>query len=124
MLTHFERGWVPRKLQVTAIFGGAELDLREARIPAGTVDVQITVIFGGVHIVVPPTLSVEINGSAIMGGFPQMNRAPVAPDPSVPVLRIHGTAIIGGVNVETRLPGESRLMAHRRRRRERRAMRH
>jgi len=118
-------GWtVPRHLQVTAIFGGVELDLREARLPAGTVDVEVTAVFGGVQIMVPPNLAVEIHGSAILGGFDQMDRAPLAPDPNAPVLRIHGTAVMGGVSVETRLPGESSRMAHRRRRRERRALRH
>jgi len=118
-------GWtVPRHLQVTAIFGGVELDLREARLPAGSIDVEVTAMFGGVQIVVPPSLAVEIHGSAILGGFDQMDRAPPVPDPDSPVLRIHGTAVMGGVNVETRLPGESTLMAHRRRRRERRALRH
>jgi hypothetical protein len=39
------------------------------------------------------------------------------------VLRIHGKAVLGGVNVDTRLPNESALLAHRQRRKERRAAR-
>jgi hypothetical protein len=88
---------VPHHLQATAICGGVELDLREAPLPAGTVDVEVTAVFGGVQIMVPPNLAVEIRGSAILGGFDQMDRAPPAPDPNPPVLRIHGTAVMGGV---------------------------
>jgi len=115
---------VPRHMHVTAIFGGVEIDLRDARLPAGTIDLYVRAVFGGVEIIVPPTLAVEIHGSAILGGFDQMERTPASPDPGVPVLRIHGTAILGGVNVDTRLPGESSRMAHRRNRWERRAARH
>jgi hypothetical protein len=123
--TRRDGAWtVPRRLRVTAVFGGVELDLRQARLPAGSIDVEVTAVFGGVQLIVPPTLAAEIHGSAILGGFDQMDRTPATPDPAVPVLRIRGLAVMGGVNVETRLPGESSLAAHRRRRRERRARRH
>lgn len=115
---------VPRRLHVTAFFGGVNLDLRTARLPPGSIDLDVSATFGGVQIIVPPTLSVEMHGTAIFGGFEQMERASSAPDPYVPVLRIRGRAIFGGVSVETRLPGESSMQAHRRRRKERRALRH
>jgi hypothetical protein len=118
-------GWnVPRQLRVTAFFGGVELDLREARLPPSPVDVEVKAVLGGVQIIVPPNLAVEVHGSAILGGFEQLDRTPAAPEPDVPVVRIHGTAVLGGVSVETRLPGESSRSAHRRRHRARRAARH
>ena len=123
--TRRDGAWaVPRHLKVTAVFGGVELDLREARLPAGVIDVEVTTVFGGVAIIVPPTLAVDIQGTAIMGGFEQMDRAPSAPDPNVPLLRIHGLAVFGGVDVQTRMPGESARMSFRRRRRGRRCGRH
>ena len=54
-----------------------------------------------------------------MGGFDHMERQPPVADPERPVLRVHGVAIMGGVSVETRLPGESGHQARRRERRER-----
>lgn len=102
---------VPRELKITAIMGGCELDFREARFPEGTVDVHITAFMGGVQILVPPNLAVEMNGSAIMGGFDHVSRSRVQPDPHAPLLRIHGLAIMGGVEVKTRLPGESAWQA-------------
>jgi hypothetical protein len=81
-------------------------------------------MFGGVHVVVPPSLAVEVQGTAIFGGFEQLHRTSSVPNPDLPVVRIHGRAIFGGVSVDTRLPGESSFQAHRRQRKEQRALRH
>ncbi len=118
---------VPRRWRVVATFGGALLDLREARFPAGVIDLEVRAVFGGVQIIVPPGLAVEVHGTAIMGGFQNVNRAPAHPDPEAPLLRIRGLAFMGGVEITMRLPGESERQAHRRRkvesRQERRALR-
>jgi hypothetical protein len=114
---------VPRTLNVLAVMGGARLDLREARLPAGVIDVRVAALMGGVEIIVPPHLAVEASGSAIMGGFQHVERAPAQPDPGAPLLRVTGLALMGGVHVEMRLPGETRQDAQRRRRRERRDLR-
>lgn len=97
---------LPRRLQIKAIFGGVLLDLRDALFPDGEIDVEINAAFGGVQVIVPPTLAVECHGVAIFGGFEGLNRAPSNPDPSSPLLRIRGRVVFGGVQVETRLPGE------------------
>ena len=98
---------VPRRMRIVALFGGANLDLREARFPPGVIDIDVTAVMGGINILVPPGLAVQMHGSAIMGGFADVNRAPAYPDPDAPLLRVHGLAMMGGVNVEMRLPGES-----------------
>ncbi len=121
-------GWiVPRRWRVVATFGGAQLDLREARFPTGVIDLEVRAVFGGVQIIVPPGLAVEVHGTAIMGGFQNVNRAPAHPDPDAPLLRIHGLAFMGGVEITMRLPGESERQAHLRRkvesRQERRSLR-
>jgi len=105
---------VPRSLRIVAMMGGVNLDFREARFPAGVVDIEIFAMMGGVQITVPPGLPVEIHGSAIMGGFADVTRAPANPDPELPLLRVHGFVVMGGVDVRMRLPGESDHDAHRR----------
>src|SRR4029077_19261194 len=112
---------VPRRLRVVAMMGGAHLDLREARFPAGVVDIEIIAFMGGVEIVVPPGLAVQTHGTAIMGGFQSVNRAPAHPDPDAPLLRVHGFAMMGGVDIKMRLPGENDREARRRQRTELRA---
>ncbi len=106
---------LPRQLQASAIMGGLVLDLREAAISPGVSEIHVTAIMGGAQIIVPPNLAVEVSGTAIMGGFAHIERAPAQRDPQQPVLRVHGIALMGGVAVETRLPGETEMDAHRRR---------
>jgi hypothetical protein len=109
---------LPRRLRLVTVMGGAVLDLREARFPPGPVDIEIFALMGGTQIIVPPGLAIETHGSAIMGGFQEVNRAPVHPDADAPLLRVHGFVMMGGVDITMRLPGESDRDAHRRQRRE------
>lgn len=110
---------VPRTLRVVAILGGCELDFRNAHLSPGITEINVFALMGGVHLIVPPTLAVEVLGSGIMGGFDHMARLPPDADPNRPILRVRGLAVWGGVSVDTRLQGESHRDAKRRRRRER-----
>jgi hypothetical protein len=115
---------VPERLRVVNILGGTTLDFREAIFAPGVTQVTIVGCLGGVDIIVPPTLAVECEGAAIIGGFEALERCPAVPDPAKPLLRISGLALIGGIDVSTRLPGESARQARKRRRRERHRSRH
>jgi Domain of unknown function (DUF1707)/Cell wall-active antibiotics response 4TMS YvqF len=110
---------VPRQLKVVVIMGGAEIDLREARFGAGSTEIEIFVLMGGVTIIVPPGVRVESLGAAVMGGFELKAGDATALSPTHPVLRLSGLAIMGGVETETRYPGETAKEAKRRRRRAR-----
>jgi hypothetical protein len=112
---------MPRHLRVVTVMGGARLDLREARFPAGVIDIEVVAFMGGTEIIVPPGLAVQTHGTAIMGGFQEVNRAPAHPDPEAPLLRVHGFAMMGGVDIKMRLPGEGERAAHRREKLERHA---
>jgi hypothetical protein len=114
---------MPRRLKLVAIMGGGLLDLREARLPSGPIDIEVTAFMGGLQIIVPPGLAVETHGSAIMGGFQDIHRAPAHPDPNAPLLRVHGLVIMGGVDIQMRLPGEDDRAGRRRQRRELREQR-
>ncbi|MCE2455711.1 MAG: DUF1707 and DUF2154 domain-containing protein [Gemmatimonadetes bacterium] len=109
--------WRPaRKTFALALFGGADIDLREAELPTGVTELHVVAAWGGVDIVVPPDLVVEIGGMAVFGGFDRTvdgGSAPVA-KPDSPVLRIKGLAFMGGVDVTARYPGESVRDAKRR----------
>src|SRR5262249_10858227 len=125
MSGHDRRGsWlVPRSMTIFTMMGGVNLDFREASLPAGVIDIKIVGMMGGVEIIVPPDLAVDISGVAIMGGFQDLHRAPTEPDLSKPLLRIRGVIMMGGVDVSTRLIGESGSEARKRYRRERKRLR-
>ncbi len=114
---------VPKKLRAFAMMGGVDLDFREVELPPGITEVSVTAIMGGVDIIVPPWMAVECEGWAVAGAFDTLDRAPVKRDPNEPLLVIKGRAIMGGVDIKTRLPGESGWQAFRRRRREQKQLR-
>jgi hypothetical protein len=115
--------WTPaRNLNVFAVMGGAELDFREAALAPGVTEVTVLAIMGGVEITVPPGLTVEVNGMAIMGGF-EHRAGSSAPDPDAPILRIGGFAMMGGVDIRTLYPGEKPREGRIREREERKQLR-
>lgn len=120
--TERKGAWTPpRHTVAVAVMGGAGLDFREARLGAKEVRVTVVAIMGGVEILVPPGMRVEVAGSALMGAFEHRADGP-PPVAGAPVLRIDGLALMGGVEVKVRLPGESEREARSRRRAERRRM--
>ncbi|WP_396199773.1 DUF1707 domain-containing protein [Gemmatimonas sp.] len=90
---------VPRHLRVVAVMGGGQLDLREAKLGAGTTEIEILTFWGGVEILVPSGVRVEVTGMAVMGGF-SVRGAQASEDPNAPVLRISGLAVMAGVDVK------------------------
>jgi hypothetical protein len=119
--------WIPaRQNYCVAVMGGLSLDFREALLPPGETEVWIFTVMGGAEILVPPGLTVESDGIAIMGGFEHLEDASVSEDPNAPVLRLKGLALMGGVEVKIRYPGETARDAKKRvkeRKREQRRLR-
>jgi hypothetical protein len=116
------RWTVPRRLKVTCFWGGGKLDFREAQFAPGITELRVTAVMGGLEIIVPPWLAVECDATSIMGGFEELERGHGSPDPGRAMLRITGFALMGGVKIETRLPGESRSQAKKRMRKERKEL--
>ena len=106
--------WAPADtVYAIAVMGGVSLDFREAHLPAGITNVVVIAIMGGAEIIVPPSVHVDLNGFALMGGFGQEGVAAGAA-PGAPILRVGGIALMGGVSVEVRLAGESSGQARKR----------
>ncbi|UCC26445.1 MAG: DUF1707 and DUF2154 domain-containing protein [Gemmatimonadales bacterium] len=111
--------WHPARYNYAiGVLGGAELDFRDCAMPPVT-DVRAFAVMGGVEIIVPPDVIVETSGVGILGGFEHISPEPGAPR-NAPVLRVSGLALMGGVEVRVRYPGESERDAKRRRKLERR----
>jgi hypothetical protein len=89
-----------RHANVSAVFGGATLDMRDAQLdPGATVDALA--LFGGVDVIVPPGWRVELGGLPIFGGYDDKTAGSVVP-PDAPVLKVAATAIFGGVDVKNK----------------------
>ncbi|MEV0664169.1 DUF1707 domain-containing protein [Actinomadura luteofluorescens] len=99
---------------VTCVFGGAELDFRQAVLSRGEVTLSVTCVFGGVNIVVPPGVRVVGSNFAVFGGtdLPEDDTT----DPDAPVIKLTGMLLFGGVSVERRAVGEKRGRARHRER--------
>jgi hypothetical protein len=104
ILSGFDRRgvWtVPEHLTVLCFWGGAELDLRQAKFAAQEVVITINAIMGGAQVIVPPHVNVKMEGTGIMGGYSGPSGLVDAElDASSPTVRIRGVAIMGGINVE------------------------
>ena len=109
------RWTVPARLSAHCLMGGISLDFREADLGPGVTELSILCMMGGVEIIVPPHINVQLAGSAILGGFDQSHPGADALDAEpVATLRITGVAFAGGVGVETRRVGESARQARKR----------
>lgn len=91
---------VPAHYRVKAVFGGAELDLREASLEEHEVEIDVRAVFGGVTIVVPSDLRVQVDGDGVFGAFNDDVSHRGQPGPGAPVVRVTGKAVFGGVNVQ------------------------
>ncbi len=89
----------PRTLRIFAVLGGVELDFREAILPAEGTVVNAFCLLGGVEVKVPPGLSVQVEGTGILGGFEDSSRGEAQDKPR---LVIRGLAVLGGVEVKSR----------------------
>jgi predicted membrane protein len=81
---------------LTAIMGGGKIDLRDAQMQNGQALIDVFAVMGGIEIQVPTDWIVDPQLTPILGGFEDKTRRPTGTGKT---LIIHGTAIMGGVNV-------------------------
>ncbi len=86
--------------EVTTIFGGTDVDLSHADFE-GSVVLDVSVVFGGIKLIVPAHWDVNFEGSNIAAGVEDkrfMQRGPVDSDKK---LVITGTVIFGGIEISS-----------------------
>jgi hypothetical protein len=92
---------VARKTRALALMGGLALDLRNAELDVEEIEVFALAIMGGVDIVVPEGIEVEVDGFSVMGGRGErLSKAP--PLPGTPRIRIRAYGLMGGVSVRSK----------------------
>ncbi|MFF0743154.1 DUF1707 domain-containing protein [Streptomyces sp. NPDC004111] len=106
---------VGRNFTAFAMWGGGEIDLREARFEEHEAVIRCITIMGGITVKVPQDLTVEVTGLGIMGGFD--DKATGEGTAGSPRVRVTGFALMGGVGVDRKLrkAEKERLREQRRR---------
>jgi hypothetical protein len=103
---------VGRRIEAYAVFGGVDLDMREAVFESPVVEITGLWCFGGLTIKVPEGVEVRNEVMGVFGGSDVKRLG--APQPGAPVLVIKGVALFGGVSVRgprpSRRPGASAVV--------------
>lgn len=98
---------VPPRYVAVAVMGGVNLDLREARFASGHTTIHAYALMGGVDVIVPEWLDVQVDGVGLMGGYEEPAEGPVStPDapPDRPTVRVVGLGVMGAVTVKRKPP--------------------
>lgn len=85
---------------VTCFMGGAEFNLSQADIK-GTVVLDVTQIFGGTKLIVPPHWHVKTDVVTIFGGIEDKRPVAMSNDGGDKVLLVKGTSIFGGIDIRS-----------------------
>jgi hypothetical protein len=97
--------WRPAtRMNVIAVMGGAAIDLRDAELDAPEIEITAVTVMGGIEVVVPEGVEVDLSDFALMGGNSGPKDAPVPP--GAPVVRVRAYSLMGGVGVSRKKPRE------------------
>ncbi|WP_097133061.1 LiaF transmembrane domain-containing protein [Pedobacter xixiisoli] len=86
--------------EITAVFGGGDINLTQADFE-GQVVLDVTAIFGGVKIVVPPTWQIKSEVTAVFGGVDDKRTIYPAGEQVNKLVIIRGTVLFGGVEFKS-----------------------
>jgi class 3 adenylate cyclase len=93
--------WHPAPVtNAVAFLGGCTLDLRHAEIEGSELVINAVAVMGGIEVIVPEGIQVEMTGIALLGGKDCRVRD-ARPMPGSPVVRVRVFALMGGVTVRT-----------------------
>jgi len=93
------------QINAVAIMGGDEIDLREAEIEGGELNLNLFALMGGSNVYVPDSVEVEVGGFSLMGGHEEVGSE--RPRPGAPLIRIRTYNLMGGATIY-RLPRQAR----------------
>ena len=99
-ITRGEDFILARTFRGVAFMGGLTIDLRHARVGQGVSTIELRCFWGGIVIIVPNDLHLEVDVDAFAGGTEVKRQAPSIALPGAPTIRLTGTVIMGGVEVK------------------------
>jgi len=84
---------------ITCFMGGCEIDFTQADIQ-GRVPIDVTQVFGGTKLIVPPHWQVHTQMTAFFGAIEDKRKQPIETN-SDKVLIIEGTSVFGGIEIRS-----------------------
>ena len=84
----------------SGVFGNVKLDLRDAVLPGPEIEIEARTIFGGVQIILPQGVHVELTGGASLAS--QELKVEGEPPDGAPVIRIHHRGAFGSLVVRSK----------------------
>ena len=89
--------------KITAVFGGSDIDMTQAKIQNGPAVLDIFVMFGGATIYAPKDWNVNVQLTPIFGGFSdkRFNISPATNDPNKELI-VKGLVLFGGGEIKGR----------------------
>lgn len=92
---------MPRRLQVVALVGATDIDLRGALIADPVVEIVAYSLLGSVRVTVPEGIEVELDGLSLLGSR-EMRLTPVPRVPGTPLVRVTAYSALGSVTVRSK----------------------
>jgi hypothetical protein len=91
---------VDRPLDVLAVFGEVVIDLRDAEVPHGHVEIAATAVFGELKVYVPDGVDVRVVGTTLIGERVVKVREP-PPGRQAPTLTIKATVVAASLTIRS-----------------------
>ena len=83
---------------VLSVFGGSDLDLRDATLEREETTIHVLDLFGGTDIYVPEGVEVDLRGFGLFGSVDEHGADPPT-RPGAPLLRVWAFALFGGTDL-------------------------
>lgn len=85
---------------ITAIFGGSEIDLTQSKMSGDGTIVDVFTMFGGTKFIVPGSWQVKSEAVSLFGGFTDKRHIKPSEEVTEKVLLIKGLVLFGGVEIK------------------------
>ena len=85
---------------VNAVMANVELDLREATLREGRVELETNAVLAGIVVIVPRGWSVVNHATPVMGAVEDHTQPPDAGEPRRDMMILRGAAVMGGIEIK------------------------
>ncbi|QIL42483.1 cell wall-active antibiotics response protein [Pedobacter sp. HDW13] len=85
---------------ISAVFGGADIVMTQADF-ADTVSLDVTAVFGGIKLIVPPNWAIKSNVTALFGSVEDKRAHTMPVSEMQKTLILSGTALFGGIEIKS-----------------------